>query len=310
MLRLFLSITILLCLPFWCPLRSSAEGKHQISLHGQIRKQSKYPVFVVTDRKVNESGHGALFTGQRANALTYAVLQPSAVTSRTHIRMVQLLQSREELLRALKQTRAQRVAVFVHGYRKSFNGSLEFAEKIGSEIDIPVVLFAWPSKNKYSAYMADECTAEWSSHHLSDTLKCLGERFGNENVCVMSHSLGARMVQWAFRILASENQLNRPFACNLMFSPDFDRDTFLKDSSFLNRSASVVKVYLDAHDSRIWLSRILHGSPRVGTSDGSVDNETLQKICQFNSKMPNHHIPYDVLNAAFNVLADSEQLRN
>jgi len=165
-------------------------------------------------------------------------------------------------------------------------------------------------ENKYSAYMVDECTAEWSSHHLAETLNSLGEKFGNENIIVMSHSLGARMVHWAFRILSSQNQLNHPFACNLMFSPDFDRDTFLKDSAFLNRSASLMKVYLDAHDSRIWLSRMLHGSPRVGTSDGSVDNETLQKICQFNANMPNHHIPYSVLNAAFNLLAESEELRN
>ncbi|MBA3859698.1 MAG: hypothetical protein C0507_22555 [Cyanobacteria bacterium PR.3.49] len=317
MLKPFITFAICLSLPFWCALSSEAfnpqaaspgesvtapaEVKHQVSLHGQVKKQSKYPIFIVTNRQVSESAHGPIFTSHRAVRQTYAQLRAGKM---------QLLQSKEKLLDGLQKTGAKRIAVFVHGYRKSFGGSLEFAEKIGSEIDLPVVLFAWPSKNKYSAYMSDECTAEWSSHQLSDTLKSLGEKFGNENVCVMSHSLGARMVHWAFRILASENQMNRPFACNLMFSPDFDRDTFLKDSAFLNRCSGVMKIYLDAHDSRIWLSRMLHGSPRVGTSDGSVDNETLQKICQFNSNMPNHHIPYDVLNAAFNILAETEVLRN
>ena len=175
---------------------------------------------------------------------------------------------------------------------------------------MPVVLFAWPSKNKYSAYMVDECTAEWSSHQLADTLEDLGEHFGNENINVLSHSLGARMVSWSFRILASQNRLKSPFGSNLMFSPDMDRDTFLKESTFLNSCASVMKVYLDAHDTRIWLSKMLHGSPRVGTSDGSIDNETVQKCCQFNTSMPNHHIPFTILNAAVNTLADVEEVGN
>jgi esterase/lipase superfamily enzyme len=311
MFKILLSIFISACFSACCPTSSLGQEKQPVSLHEQGKKQGKYPVFIVTDRQVNETKRGLEFSYQRASKARYATFQVSATASdKLNLADVNLLESKEEFLSALKQTGASRIAVFVHGYRKSFEGSLEFAQRISCEVDIPVVLFAWPSRNKYSAYMIDECTAEWSSHQLAETFKDLGEQFGNENICAISHSLGARMVTWSFRILASQNQLKDPFACNLLFSPDMDRDTFLRESAFLNRCASVMKIYLDAHDTRIWLSRMLHGSPRVGTSDGSGDNETLQKTCQFNTSMPNHHIPFTILNGALNHLAGVETVDN
>ncbi len=307
LLLLFLSISI----SAWCYTPCFAQDKQSDKLHADSNKQGKYPVFIVTVRHLNESKSGLEFSCQRAVHPKYAKFQ-SADAAKHQIKLddLKLVDSKAEFLNTLKQTGASRLAVFVHGYRKSFEGSLEFAQRISSEVDMPIVLFAWPSKNKYSAYMSDECTAEWSSHPLADTLEDLSSEFGNENIYVMSHSLGARMVSWSFRILASQNKLKSPFGCNLMFSPDMDRDTFLKESAFLNRCASVMKIYLDPHDTRIWLSKMLHGSPRVGTSDGSIDNETIQKCCQFDMSLPNHQIPYTILNAAVNHLADGEAVHN
>ena len=81
-------------------------------------------------------------------------------------------------------------------------------------------------KNKYY-YMVDECTAEWSSYQLADMLHDLGDEFGYENINLISHSLGARIVSWSLRIMTTQGQLRHPFNCSLFFSPDFDRDTFL-----------------------------------------------------------------------------------
>ena len=59
-----------------------------------------------------------------------------------------------------------------------------------------------------------------------------------------------------------------------------------------------MKVYLDSHDTRIWLSSMLHGSPRIGTMDQSAENEQLSGIFQFDTSMPSHHIPFPILSAA------------
>jgi hypothetical protein len=95
-----------------------------------------------------------------------------------------------------------------------------------------------------------------------------------------------------------QHQLDKPFGCNILVSPDFDRDTFIAESPFLKQAASSVRVFLDPHDTRIWMSKVLHGSPRVGTMDGSKDNDKLSNVFQLNASMPSHHIPYSVLSTA------------
>jgi esterase/lipase superfamily enzyme len=281
------------------PVPVLAQDPGKIELHSHERKPSKYPVYFVTDRQIKETPHGTVYSSERSAQLTYGVFQAQDFSNDDiNPQDIKLMKSDGDFKEALQKTGAKHVAVFVHGYRKSFEGSLQFAEKIASELDQPVVLFAWPSKNKYSAYMIDECTAEWSSYQLADLLRNLSSDFGSANVSMISHSLGARIVAWSLRILATNHQLDKPFGCNLMFSPDVDRDTFLAEGPFLKQSAACVKVYLDKHDTRIWMSKMLHGSPRVGTNDSSADNEVLSSLFQFNMSMPSHHIPYPMLSAA------------
>ncbi len=258
-----------------------------------------FPVFIVTDREIRHSAKGDDYTANRSSYQRYAVYSPSDPAAKNINRHdIKTLSSENEFLNLLKTTGARKIAVFVHGYRKSFDGSLDFAQRIASQVDAPVVLFAWPSKNSYTAYMTDECTAEWSSYHLAGLLHDLGAQFGDGNIDVISHSLGGRMVAWSLRVLATQNKLTEPFDTILFFSPDIDRDTFLAESPFIKQSCSTVKVYLDAHDSRIFISKVLHGSPRVGTTDDTDINAKLSEMFQFDTTMPSHQIPFPVLSAA------------
>ena len=294
-LLLALSVSVFGCS---CP-TSFAQDPGKLNLHSKSMKASRYPVFFVTDRQIKSTPKGMEFSNNRSTELDYGCYQLSTATAeKVNPSDITLYGSKDTFYDNLHKTGATKVAVFVHGYRKDFEGSLEFAQRIAAELEMPVVLFAWPSKNKYSAYMIDECTAEWSSHQFASMLKDMNDRIGNQNISLISHSLGARIVSWSLRILAADHALDRPFGCSLFFSPDIDRDTFLAESGFLKQSCERVKVYLDAHDTRIWLSKMLHGSPRLGTMDGNSENETLSSMFQFDTSMPSHHIPFPTLSAA------------
>jgi len=298
MLRVSFLFSLIISVLAWSQSAVFSQDLSLLNNHANRVSTKHFPVFVITDREIRHSAKGDEYTASRSSKETYAVYSASNPSSKKiDLRDVRILGSQNEFLNLLKATGTRKVAVFVHGYRKSFAGSLDFAERIANQVDTPVVLFAWPSKNSYTAYMTDECTAEWSSYHLAGLLHSLGSQFGDANIDIISHSLGGRMVAWSLRVLATQNQLHQPFDTMLFFSPDMDRDTFLAESSFIKQNCSTVKVYLDAHDSRIWISKVLHGSPRVGNTDDTGTNTKLSEIFQFDTSMPSHQIPFPMLSA-------------
>ena len=263
-----------------------------------IKTANPYPIFFVTNRdQVEKSGH-PVFNSNRSSTLRYGMMPPTASRAKsTHVdpATITMFDSKQDFLKALQATRSSRVAVFVHGYRKSFDGSLSFGQNLGANLQIPVVVFAWPSKNKYSSYMSDECTAEWSSFPLAKTFSDLGRTFGNKNVNIISHSLGARMVAWSLRILASEDRQQDKFGSVVFCSPDFDRDTFMAETPMIKSSCNNAKIYLDSHDTRIWLSKVLHGNPRLGTMDNSKESLAMMQVFDCDLSLPSHHIPFPLL---------------
>jgi esterase/lipase superfamily enzyme len=105
------------------------------------------------------------------------------------------------------------------------------------------------------------------------------------------------MVQWSLKSLYAERRPGDQFAAALFFSPDVDRDTFLQDAHFLKQACSTCSVYLDKHDTRIWVSRLLHGNPRVGSRDKKESQTELSQILQYDSSLSSHHIPFDLVAA-------------
>ncbi len=266
---------------------------------------SRYPVFFVTCRQA-EKKHGELYFGNdRAGELSFGeyIFEEKADDGENNdpadlsSYKMKLIQSEHQFLNALKANGNEKLAVFVHGFRKSFEGSMDCGVKIAEHLDRPLVVFAWPSRNSYFAYIKDECTAEWSSYKLSRLLGDLGEHMGYKNMVIVSHSLGARIVHWALRDLYSERPADK-FKAALFFSPDVDQDTFLQNSAFLKRACSACHVFLGSKDTRIRISKFLHGSPRVGVPEKFQDRNS-QDSAQFSFEncVQNHQIPFDLLSS-------------
>jgi esterase/lipase superfamily enzyme len=302
-LRLLLSLSILLSAASAVP--SSIAQPDNVSVAAMSTTQNNpFPVFFVTNREREIGKKGAIeFNSHRTQDLQYGMIpagadaQPGTKVEHANIKM---FKDKEEFLAAIKGTGSERLAVFVHGYRKSFDGAISLGRKLETNLQIPVVVFAWPSKNKYSAYMGDEATAEWSAFPLAQTLAELGQTFNNPNISVVSHSLGSRMVAWSLRILASEykrSPRDDKFKSIVFCSPDFDRDTFMAESPMIKSSCSNVKIYLDSHDTRIWLSKVLHGNARLGSMDKTKESQAFMQVFDCDMSLQNHHIPFPLLTA-------------
>ena len=261
---------------------TAAAAKQQVSTH---------PLYFVTDREPVTKHGVTTFSNERSSGLHYGKVASLADGTKFDESKMQVFASENDFLKEIKSNNKS-LAVFVHGYRKSFDGSIDFGLKMAEQMDRPLVVFAWPSKNSYFAYMKDECTAEWSAHQLSSLLGDLGENIGYRNIVLVSHSLGSRMMQWALRDLDSERRPAEKFAASLYYSPDVDRDTFIHNSALLKRTCADSQVYMGHSDARIRISRLLHGSPRLGVPVHDQTETALFKDFNCETFLRSHKIPY------------------
>ena len=276
---------------------ASPVGAEEVSGQTATGGSTTCPLFFVTNRNLATKNETVKFGALRSGELLFGEYLRDDHTDNIKKSRLILFQSKQQFLEALKATGIRKMAVFVHGYRKSFNGSMDFGLKMARHLDVPLLVFAWPSRNNYCTYMADECTAEWSSQPLANVLHDLGQSIGYRNIAIVSHSLGARMVQWSLKDLYAKERPDDKFAAALFFSPDVDRDSFLQDAHFLKQSCSTCNVYLNKHDTRIWVSRLLHGSPRVGSRDKENAENKLAEFFHCDTSLPSHHIPFELVAA-------------
>jgi esterase/lipase superfamily enzyme len=297
-------VILIICLWLSSTIAATALGKGNLMEKSApppapaISSSTGCPLFFVTDRKAIYKKDKTEFSAERSGELVFGAFNRNAQTDSIKDGTMTLFQSENDFLSKIKAADRGKMAVFVHGYRKSFNGSMDFGLQIARHLDVPLVVFAWPSRNNYAAYMADECTAEWSCQDLSRLLRDLGQSAGYGNITIVAHSLGARMVQWSLKDLYAETRPGNKFAAALFFSPDIDRDIFKQDAGMINEMCSVFNIYSDQHDTRIWLSKLLHGSPRLGSNDNKIAGAALTGIHQYDTGLNNHQIPYKTVAAA------------
>ncbi len=270
--------------------------------------KSNYPLFFVTDRNA-ESHNGTIHFGdKRSESLTFGEYLRDSHSSELSDNKMTLFKSEQEFLDAVKATGSKDLAVLVHGYKESFNDSVERGLEMVPHLNAPLMVYAWPSKNNYCYYMDDECVAEWSAPHLARVLGDLGDTIGLHNITLVGHSLGARLVQWSLKNLYLERRPSDHFAALLLFSPDIDRDTLLQDAPFLKQISNKCRVYLDHHDTRIWLSKMLHGNPRVCASDKNDPQMKLSKIFNYDVSLHGHNsIPAELVADAMSKMVLSEK---
>src|ERR1700676_4383639 len=84
--------------------------------------------------------------------------------------------------------------VFVHGYSVTFAEALRRTAQIAYDLAFEgaPICYSWPSQGKYSGYVDDEATIEWTEVHLFELLNELSSQKRIKTIHLLAHSMGNR----------------------------------------------------------------------------------------------------------------------
>lgn len=240
------------------------------------------PLFVVTSRLPDCRSPDIQLLHHRGDRVRYgrfaAPHAALAADSDEDIRTPVAFQNPADWWRALGAEtgrRHGRVLLYVHGYRETFETTAKDAAQIArmTGFDGPVIAYSWPSQGSLTGYVVDETNMYHDVRNFRDFLKALAEQDGMEEIVIVAHSLGARLVIPAIAYV--DRTSNRADSSNIsnivLASPDVDRETFERDIGEEVLAARRVArdrritVYVSLADKALGASRALHGYPRLGS---------------------------------------------
>lgn len=264
-------------------------------------------VFHVTDR-VPELG-GSRYFGTERGDVSYGVtnvwIPPGHVMGRheepsllkfewspnehKHIKVRDVIQLprdsfAERLTRAVEDSRGNKLMIFVHGYNETFSGASRLLAQFANDLKFsgPVVLFSWPSQGSLTGYTVDATNAEWAQAHFVELMTALLENVPVQNIYLIGHSMGNRIIGRGMAALASErpqSDLQR-FREIIMIAPDIDAGVFRLDlAPRLARTGIHITLYASSNDRAMRASKAFHGYSRTGESgDGLVVVDGVETI--------------------------------
>jgi esterase/lipase superfamily enzyme len=256
-------------------------------------------IFFATDREpdVDENAYYGVKRGTMSYGITDVGIPPGHVMGRheepsllkfesssdesKHIKVRDVLTlTRDDFLRrlgaAVEASPGGKIMIFVPGYNTEFLESNRVVAQFANDLKFtgPVLLFSWPSQGSLTGYTVDETNAEWAQADFTKLLTTLLETVRAQNIYIIGHSMGNRIVGRAVTTLAGD----RPdgdlivFREIVMIAPDIDADVFRLDMApRLARTGIHVTVYASSNDRALMASKAFHGYPRAGeTGDGLV----------------------------------------
>ncbi|TXS35296.1 alpha/beta fold hydrolase [Streptomyces sp. t39] len=164
--------------------------------------------------------------------------------------------------------------VFVHGYNVGFGAAAVRTAQIAYDLGftgVPV-LYSWPSRGAVLSYEEDANNARWTVPHFQDFLRRTLTGCGADEVHVVAHSMGNRVLTEA--LAGFDTTALPPDAARLgnvvLAAPDVDADVFRQVAPALVRQARRCTLYASSRDRALGLSRRLAGYPRAGQSGEGI----------------------------------------
>ncbi len=174
------------------------------------------------------------------------------------------------LTRAVENSRGSKLMIFVHGYNETFPGAAKLVGQFAHDLKFagPVVLFSWPSQGSLTGYATDATNAEWAQAHFVDLMGALLENVAVENIYLIGHSMGNRIIGRGMVRLAAERpgDVHR-FRELVMIAPDIDAEVFRMDlAPRLARTGMHMTLYASSNDRAMRASKVFNGYARSGES--------------------------------------------
>ena len=175
------------------------------------------PVLIATTRKKSTADPGEMFSGERADSVSYAAVTvsvppddarkvgevqwpaaPPGDPRRDFVTVsadyVDEKSFNAQIGRVAKQTGRNRVLIFVHGFNNRFDDSVYRFVQIVHDFKAPAipVLFTWPSRGevKLRAYTYDRESANYSRDALEQLIDTVSRHPNITEVNILAHSMG------------------------------------------------------------------------------------------------------------------------
>jgi esterase/lipase superfamily enzyme/Tfp pilus assembly protein PilF len=180
----------------------------------------------------------------------------------------------QDVASRIRKSAGKNAFVFVHGYNVTFADAARRTAQMAYDLgfDGAPVFYSWPSQASYASYGVDETNAEWSQVDLENFLKDFAEQSEADNIFLIAHSMGARVLTGALKeLLAEDPQIRSKLKEIILAAPDIDADTFKRDIAprilTTERSATL---YASSGDYALTASKNFAGYRRAGDTAGGV----------------------------------------
>lgn len=163
--------------------------------------------------------------------------------------------------------------IYVHGYAVTFENAVYRAAQISYDLSPDgrpfgtAFVFTWPSAGKADpfSYNYDQESADFAVSHLREYIKLVSDKTGVENVHIIAHSMGNRVLMRALEQVAltgTKARLNQI----VLAAPDVDKQQFETVIAGVGQIAKGITLYASGSDNALMLSREARGGggPRAG----------------------------------------------
>jgi esterase/lipase superfamily enzyme len=177
------------------------------------------------------------------------------------------------------------ILIYVHGYNIGLERACRDAARLAraTGFENRILLFSWPASRTLLTYRKDEQRLAASTPAIVSALHDMGTRYGYENINILAHSMGTRIVL----ALDGSNGMREPpatarFARLILVAPDIDRDAFLKAAPGIVKHAENVSILVSEDDKLLLLSQLVNQDERLGqATDLSVQGIEVLDVSDF-----------------------------
>ncbi len=217
----------------------------------------------------------------------------------------------EQPLASLLDSFAAPPLIYMHGYYIDFDKGCRRATilKEGAKLSDRFLWFSWPSDGTLLNYARDEVNLYWSVPDFVEVISEAHERFADEDLTLVGHSLGGRGVVMALYELTHSHPDLR-FDNVVLLAPDMDFELFAKLLPRIQPTTDRITIYTSDADRALAVSAQLHGYPRLGQSGNDVARLTGVEVIDTSdlpTLSPNGHL-YHIHNKEIG--RDLDQLLN
>jgi esterase/lipase superfamily enzyme/Tfp pilus assembly protein PilF len=180
----------------------------------------------------------------------------------------------EDVSARVRDSAGKSAFIFVHGYNVTFTDAARRTAQMAYDLgfDGAPVFYSWPSQASYASYKVDETNAEWSRLDFKSFLKDFAAQSDAENIYLIAHSMGTRVLTGALKELVLEDpSIRDKFDEIILAAPDIDADTFKRDiAPRILAGEAGTTLYASSGDYALMASKTFAGYRRAGDTAGGV----------------------------------------